>query len=826
MGTKMTFFKTSNKICVSALALTIAIGGSSTAIAQTSDNTEVVDSDIIVVTARKRDETLLEIPVSVSAFAQGDLDKLGITDVATLSDFTPGFKFENEGTAGASGRLNPQIRFRGVGVQASTPSSRAGAIFWDGAFISDGAGIVPLVDLERVEVIKGPQTAFFGRNTFSGAVNYIPAAPTAEFGGRLSGQLSATDNDDGYALTGVVNVPLGDKIRTRLAVTDSRSPGTLEFGDGNALGRYDNTSILGSVHFDLSDNVTFKYSGTYVDAEDTAIQVAQQGQTLLADCDETFTGTTRNLATGETTGSFTTDLSTHALSARFGVPFLATNFQCGEIADFDDVAPDVPPTLVPDDALNSPGFLFQGGFAGLAEEFEEFDGDLGISRPDNFGNNYRYWRNHLSTEINLDSGHTITALASNSRAQSRNVLDALFGSGNAGGAFQVEGVALLTDDVSLEARISSPSDQRFRYSVGASYYDLDSVQGNYGQNSVLIQNGENIGVFGSIDFDITESLTLSGEGRLHEDEQTIEFQGLPNTFADGSDPNAVTDQSQSYTAFNPRVILSYSPNDNLNIYGSWSNSRLQGVPTNAVAFGAANPDSGINENTVGLFTDIQELDAFEIGIKQSLGTNFNYSIAGYFMDWENQVFFQLNNFFQSVFLPGDSEYLGIEAEFDYTPTDWLTLSGGANYVDAEFTDFGASGTLAFARLNPDISPQDQIDATGNRPRYIPAFEATAAAEIDLQSVTGKPSFLRVDGNYTGDFFVDNLEFNEVSGYFKFNARAGINLDENFSLEIFGTNLTDDLSAGTNGGTTGFFSRRFFGGVPNGRENGVRANYDF
>ena len=49
--------------------------------------------------------------------------------------------------------------------------------------------------------------------------------------------------------------------------------------------------------------------------------------------------------------------------------------------------------------------------AGLAEEFEEFDGDLGISRPDNFGNNYRYWRNHLSTEINLDSGRTITALA-------------------------------------------------------------------------------------------------------------------------------------------------------------------------------------------------------------------------------------------------------------------------------------------------------------------------------------------------------------------------------------------------------------------------------
>ncbi len=139
----------------------------------------------IVVTARKRDETLLEIPVAVSTLNQDQIIERSILDTESLSAFTPGFTLQNIGQGGTSGRNNPNIRFRGLGVQASQPASRAGAVFWDGAYVSDGVGVLPLIDLERVEVIKGPQTAFFGRNTFAGAVNYLPAMPTDEVTGRL-----------------------------------------------------------------------------------------------------------------------------------------------------------------------------------------------------------------------------------------------------------------------------------------------------------------------------------------------------------------------------------------------------------------------------------------------------------------------------------------------------------------------------------------------------------------------------------------------------------------------------------------------------------------
>jgi len=110
--------------CVSAIALSVGMIIPAAAVAQTDTagdtataEDDVAVQDTIYVTARKRQETQLEIPVSVSALSQDAIDERGITDAADLSNFIPGFDFEEVGTGGASGRANPQIRFRGVGVQ-------------------------------------------------------------------------------------------------------------------------------------------------------------------------------------------------------------------------------------------------------------------------------------------------------------------------------------------------------------------------------------------------------------------------------------------------------------------------------------------------------------------------------------------------------------------------------------------------------------------------------------------------------------------------------------------------------------------------------------
>ena len=267
----MKLSKFSNTYCVSSIALAIAIGGSSTAAAQTSQDTQFGAADEIIVTARKREETLVEVPISIDAFSQDELDKLGITSAEALSQATPSFDFQNVGTGGQSGRANPQIRFRGVGLQISDPNAPVAGIFWDGVFVPQGIGIVPLVDLEQVEVIKGPQTAFFGRNTFAGAANFIPASPGDEIEGRISVEGSATDEDEGYSINGTLSGGLSENFRARLTVSTEKTPAAHEFRDGSPLGEENTDAVLGSIDFDITDDITLGYTGYFVDGDDTCL---------------------------------------------------------------------------------------------------------------------------------------------------------------------------------------------------------------------------------------------------------------------------------------------------------------------------------------------------------------------------------------------------------------------------------------------------------------------------------------------------------------------------------------------------------------------------
>ncbi len=243
--------------------------------------------------------------------------------------------------------------------------------------------------------------------------------------------------------------------------------------------------------------------------------------------------------------------------------------------------------------------------------------------------------------------------------------------------------------------------------------------------------------------------------------------------------------------------------------------------------------------TIGPFTPIQELDAFEIGFKQQIGI-LDYSVAVYFMDWQNQTFFDLAlPNFQSVNLAGDAEYTGIEFEWNAAITDWFTFSGGFNYVDAEFTDFGGSGSLASEVLapgqqilpaNPTIPAGQQIDSTGLSPRYI--SETTGVLSFDFNFPVGDMGvYARADAIWTGDFYLDNFEYNQIEGYWKLNLRGGVELTESIRAEIYALNVTDDRSYLTTGGTTGvsFFAlgnRSAFGTLPPAREIGLRLIANF
>ncbi len=148
----------------------------------------------IVVTARKREESLQDIPLSVTAFTADQIDRAGFKNLEDISMQTTGMQFNNDLAGNRPGRLNANIRFRGVeGSEFST--LQTASLFIDGVFALQGAQSIALMDLERVEIIKGPQSAQFARNSFAGAINYITSTPSLdEYEGKFMVDAGTYDN--------------------------------------------------------------------------------------------------------------------------------------------------------------------------------------------------------------------------------------------------------------------------------------------------------------------------------------------------------------------------------------------------------------------------------------------------------------------------------------------------------------------------------------------------------------------------------------------------------------------------------------------------------
>ena len=127
----------------------------------------------IVVTARKRDESLQDIPLSISAFSVDQLRDKGIDNVHELAEATPGFAMDR-----GFGRFFDRPVIRG---QSSILGGRNASFFVDGVYVSNSVASTTIDSLERIEVLRGPQSAIYGRATFAGAINYITKRPSNEF---------------------------------------------------------------------------------------------------------------------------------------------------------------------------------------------------------------------------------------------------------------------------------------------------------------------------------------------------------------------------------------------------------------------------------------------------------------------------------------------------------------------------------------------------------------------------------------------------------------------------------------------------------------------
>jgi iron complex outermembrane receptor protein len=226
---------------------------SATAIAQSD---AVIDE--IIITAEKRDATVMETALAVSAFDQAALDRNGVTKVEDLSQLVPNFKFGslNLGFGGA------QLTIRGISNDAITNDGDPSiAVHMGGIYmprISSGNAL--FYDVERVEVLRGPQGTLYGRNTTSGTVNIIPRLPSSEkgFDAEITG-----GSDSLISLKGAFNIPFSDNAAARIAFTYAERDGlrgNSPASDGDDL---DEIGVRASLLFDLNENASILLSGDY-----------------------------------------------------------------------------------------------------------------------------------------------------------------------------------------------------------------------------------------------------------------------------------------------------------------------------------------------------------------------------------------------------------------------------------------------------------------------------------------------------------------------------------------------------------------------------------
>ena len=216
----------------------------------------------VVVTATKKAESIQDLALSIEAFTAEDMEKNLIKDAADLQEVVPGLIADKGIGSGVSYAIRGTGSYGvGAAVVGAVVTSMNGHSVGTGAFYDLG-----FYDVERIEVLKGPQGTLFGRNAVNGVINVITARPTSEFEGKVDITYGDYNTEE---LTAVINMPISDTIRSRLAVTSSKRDGfTQNVRDGSYFNDKDAMGARLSIDFDIGESSTLKFTHDWSQGSD------------------------------------------------------------------------------------------------------------------------------------------------------------------------------------------------------------------------------------------------------------------------------------------------------------------------------------------------------------------------------------------------------------------------------------------------------------------------------------------------------------------------------------------------------------------------------
>lgn len=731
----------------------------------------------IVVTARKRTENLQDVPLSITAISSETLQRASVYDLADLAEVTPGLTYQKVGSIST-----PTIR----GLAQTDQSGLLGnvGVFLDGVFLNNRSSFdFGVLDLERIEVVKGPQSALYGRNTFAGAINYVTKAPSFEsFEGRVTAEVGS---DGRREIGGSVNFPLGDRAAIRAFANTSEFEGTIRnVRGGENLGGYDDRTAYGiSLRFDPTDDLRFRLSSFRNELEEDQSPLVQLSF-LNNNC-----GTRYDLETGP----------------------LWTLF-CGDLAAAAAAGPN----------LDSLGFGQDGDLtvSYLDVEYDFPFATLSVNYATTEANYFTFFDNVSDPNaVNVPFGPT-------------GIFSAQFFTNSGGDAAEQD---------SLELRLTSNDDGALSWMVGASWYDTQTG-GIINSIARLLANPDQLGritrvadrqdtdtlaVYGSLGYAFNDRHRLTGEIRYTEEDVTLDSE-ITIDFIPGF-PNIVSSSSTDFDYVTPRITYEYDWSDNVMLYAS----AAKGVKSGGINRGVTDPRF--------LSYEPEENWTYELGAKSTvLDGRGNFNITLFHVDWTD-----LQNRAPASIVAGaaiinadEATSTGVELDFRYRPIDNLELRSALAVLEPEFgsgvTD-ASVGAICGETASVPPAVACSSDVSGNQLPRTSDLQVYLGATYTLPQLIGDfDGYIRADASHQAGKY--NLSLNEVDqgDINLLNLRLGL-VNERYEVALWAENVLDeeyiarattitDPVAGFLCAGCGITRQDVFPG--NGRTYGLRFNANF
>ncbi|MWV29105.1 TonB-dependent receptor [Aurantiacibacter rhizosphaerae] len=248
----------------------MAFGVATPAIAQDNqpvDNAaeaDAISSNAIVVTATLREQTLQEVPVAVSVVSGDLLDSTGVSGISQITEAVPSITFTK-----GNNESNSSLSIRGIGTNVFSPAVEPSvSVVFDGVVMArSGQSFQDFIDVERVEVLRGPQSTLFGKNASAGVVSVTTQDPTDYFSGKFDA-MYAEGNE--YQIRGTVSGPLSDTVGMRISAFHRSFDGlSTNLFDGSDVNGYEAWGLRGKLQFEPTPDLTVKLIGDYRDYEAT-----------------------------------------------------------------------------------------------------------------------------------------------------------------------------------------------------------------------------------------------------------------------------------------------------------------------------------------------------------------------------------------------------------------------------------------------------------------------------------------------------------------------------------------------------------------------------